>query len=114
MHPLEHLLYFTRWLILLVVPAHPIHMLYLMQKAALNPSLGHSGFDQLVLDQDKDTRLSIDGFFHYLHHRYFECNYGNNLLPLDRWFGTFHDGTAEAHTRMRAKRRMPADAEGLV
>ena len=114
MHPLEHLLYFTRWLILLVVPAHPIHMLYLMQKAALNPSLGHSGFDQLVLDQEKDTRLSIDGFFHYLHHRYFECNYGNNLLPLDRWFGTFHDGTAEAHTRMRAKRRMPADAEGYA
>ena len=34
-------------------------------------------------------------YFHHLHHRYFECNYGNRPVPLDRLFGTFHDGTPE-------------------
>ena len=45
-------------------------------------------------------------YFHHLHHRYFECNYGNRPVPWDRLFGTFHDGTPEAHARMR--RRMKA------
>ena len=27
MHPIEHVLYFTSWLVLLVVPAHPVHLL---------------------------------------------------------------------------------------
>ena len=31
-------------------------------------------------------------YFHWLHHRYFEGNYGENTIPLDRWFGTFRDG----------------------
>ena len=40
-------------------------------------------------------------YFHYLHHKYFECNYGGDgMLPLDRWFGTFHDGTDDAQRRM--------------
>jgi hypothetical protein len=29
--------------------------------------------------------------FHYIHHRYFECNYGTLGIPLDAWFGTFRD-----------------------
>ena len=114
MHPIEHLLYFTRWLILLVVPAHPIHLLYLMQRAALQPAMGHSGFDELVLTKDGDRRISIDSFFHYLHHRHFECNYGNSTVPLDRWFGTFHDGSPETFAEMRQKRRLPAEPAGLV
>ncbi|MDB3902320.1 hypothetical protein N9362_00015 [bacterium] len=28
----------------------------------------------------------------YFHHRYFECNYGEAIIPLDRWFGTFRNG----------------------
>ena len=31
---------------------------------------------------------------------YFECNYGDGNLPLDRWFGTLHDGSDEAQERM--------------
>ena len=42
-------------------------------------------------------------FFHYLHHRYFECNYGDPIIPYDRWFGTFHDGTPEANARMQER-----------
>ena len=25
-------------------------------------------------------------------HRYFECNYGDATIPLDKWFGSFRDG----------------------
>ena len=110
MHPIEHLLYFTRWLILLVVPSHPIHMLYLMQRPALNPALGHTGFDRIVLKEEADG-ISVDSYFHYLHHRFFECNYGTVTVPLDRWFGSLHDGTPESYKRMRQKRRMPREAE---
>ena len=41
-------------------------------------------------------------FFHQLHHRYFECNYGTVEMPWDRWFGTFHDGSEEGTVRTRA------------
>ena len=27
------------------------------------------------------------------------------LLPMDKWFGTFHDGTMEAHEQMKNRRR---------
>ena len=114
MHPIEHLLYFTRWLIFLVVPAHPIHLFFVMNRAGLNPAQGHSGFDQIVVRTSTDTRMSIDSYYHWLHHRYFECNYGNNLLPLDRWLKTLHDGTAAGLAQMKARRRMPREANGLV
>jgi sterol desaturase/sphingolipid hydroxylase (fatty acid hydroxylase superfamily) len=109
MHPIEHLLYFTRWIILFVVPSHPIHMFYLMQRPGLNPALGHTGFDRIVLKKDADG-MSVDSYFHYLHHRFFECNYGTSVVPFDRWFGSLHDGTTESYERMRSKGKVPADA----
>ena len=93
---------------------HPIHLLYLMQRAGLNPTVGHTGFDQVVINKDRDTRMSIDSFFHYLHHRYFECNYGNGRLPLDRWFGTFHDGSEQAHAATRRKRAVPPEIDEAI
>ena len=44
-------------------------------------------------------------YFHYLHHRYFDCNYGTTLVPMDRWFGSFHDGSPEAHAALRGRHR---------
>ena len=111
MHPLEHILYFTRWIIFFVVPSHPIHMFYVMQRPALNPAIGHTGFDEIILGKESDRKMSIDSYFHYLHHRYFECNYGVSSMPFDRWFGSFHDGTSESYERMRQKRRMPKEAD---
>ena len=29
--------------------------------------------------------------YHYLHHRFFECNYGTSGTPWDKMFGTFRD-----------------------
>ena len=62
-------------------------------------------------DHPLDVELGKDGktlrnsnYFHYLHHRYFECNYGGDgSVPIDRWFGSFHDGSEEAHRRMRER-----------
>ena len=28
---------------------------------------------------------------------------GNPMVPFDRWFGTFHDGSPEAHARMQKR-----------
>ena len=70
MHPIEHLLYLSRWLIFLILPAHPVHMLYVMQRTGVGPATGHTGFDQVVVHTPSDTRMSIDSFYHYLHHRY--------------------------------------------
>jgi len=101
MHPIEHIIYFSTILIFLVVPSHPIHAMFALQFAALTPAGGHLGFDKLVV-WGKFTLPS--DYPHYLHHRYFDCNYGVvDAMPLDNWFGTFHDGTAEAHARMQER-----------
>ena len=48
--------------------------------------------------------LAHGSYFHYLHHRYFECNYASDEdMFLDKLFGSMHDGTAEARAKMRAR-----------
>jgi sterol desaturase/sphingolipid hydroxylase (fatty acid hydroxylase superfamily) len=40
------------------------------------------------------SSFATDNYYHYLHHKFFRVNFGDPLLiPLDRFFGTFHDGT---------------------
>ena len=97
MHPIEHVIYFSTVLIFWIVPSHPIHTMFALMFAALMASAGHVGFDQIVV---KGKLTLPSDFFHYLHHRYFECNYGTISVPFDRWFGTFHDGSPRAHARM--------------
>ena len=91
MHPVEHLVYFSCVLIHWVVPSHPIHFLLDAQHAALTPAYGHIGFEGPLLD----GKLPAGSYFHYLHHRYFECNYGESTLPFDRLFGTLRDGLSD-------------------
>ena len=102
MHPLEHLLYFSSILIHLVVPSNPLLMLFHMQAQALNPLASHSGFSDLQVRDE--SRLALGEFHHQLHHRYFDCNYGTADVPLDKLFGSFHDGTPEATKDMRMRR----------
>lgn len=92
MHPVELVLYFSVVLIHWVVPSHPFHFLFDLQHTALSPACGHHGFEGPILDGKWPT----GSYFHYLHHRYFECNYGESTLPLDKWFGTFRDGLTPA------------------
>jgi sterol desaturase/sphingolipid hydroxylase (fatty acid hydroxylase superfamily) len=102
MHPLEHLIYFSVALIHWIVPSHPIHVIFNLQHAGLTPALGHAGFDKLVTQEERG--LKNDNYFHYLHHRYFTVNFGTEAVPLDKWFGSFHNGSPEAHAAMMAER----------
>jgi len=49
--------------------------------------------------------LALGTFYHQLHHRYYECNYGNQEMPWDRWFGTFHDGSDDATQATRTRKK---------
>ncbi|MEO0342753.1 MAG: sterol desaturase family protein [Pseudomonadota bacterium] len=103
MHPIEHLLFYTNFLIHFVIPSHPIHVLFHGYMQSMHPIFSHSGFDRLYI-ADKD-RAQIGDFFHQLHHRYFECNYGTIEMPWDRWFGSFHDGSEKATAKTRARKK---------
>ncbi|MBY6083373.1 sterol desaturase family protein [Ruegeria arenilitoris] len=102
-HWYENLLYFTTYFIHLVVPSNPLHLLFHVYFQQISPVLSHSGFEKLKAG-DTDAARAGD-FFHQLHHRYFECNYGTSEIPFDKWFGTYHDGSAEATTRTRAYKK---------
>ena len=103
MHPVEHIIYFSTVVVQWLLALHPVNALFQIHLAAFYPALSHSGFEKLKMG----NKLSIDGgnHFHYLHHKYFECNYGGSLAPLDKIFNTFHDGTEEADIAMRERRR---------
>ena len=91
MHPIETFIYLTSVLIHFVILSSPFHIIYHLQYMIFNAVIAHSGFDGLLVNNRK--RLSLGRFHHQLHHRYFECNYGNAEMPWDKWFKTFHDGS---------------------
>ena len=102
-HWYENLLYFTTYFIHLIVASHPLHLLFHTYFQQVSPVFSHCGFEKLIRHE---TEIARSGdFFHQLHHRYFECNYGTSEIPFDKWFGTFHDGSAEATTRTRAHKK---------
>jgi len=88
MHPVELVLYISVVLIHWVVPSHPLHFLFNLLHTTLTPAAGHHGFEGPIAK----GKVPTGSYFHYLHHRYFECNYGEATIPMDRWFGTFRDG----------------------
>lgn len=100
MHPLEQALYFSSCLIHLVIPSNPIVALYGLHYAGLGAVVGHIGFDKIEMGE---AALDTHAFTHYLHHKYFEVNYGDGLMPLDKLFGSWHDGTAEGDALMQAR-----------
>lgn len=103
MHPLEHLFYFSCALLYLLFPFHPAFVIVVLVHAGLSPAPGHLGFERVRAGGSRS--FDADAYAHYLHHKHFECNYADGILPLDRWFGTFHDGSEEAEQRLRARLR---------
>ena len=92
MHPLEHMLYFSGVLIFWIVPSHPLIAMWYLFFTALAPVVGHSGYEKMIFKNGKS--IHVDNYFHYLHHRYFNCNYSSSGASiLDKMFGTFHDGS---------------------
>ena len=104
MHPVEHLIYFSGSLIHLIVPSHPLLVLYHLHIAGFGAIVGHVGFDKMVVG-DK-TAMNTHAYAHYLHHKYFEVNYADGMLPWDKWAGTWHDGSEEADIRMRERLKL--------
>lgn len=102
MHPIEHLLYFSGVLLHWIVPSHPLHVLQHLQVLAFSPTPGHCGFHKIVVNDH--LAINTDNYRHYLHHKYFEVNYGGEgIVPIDVWTGTFHDGSEAADTAMKKR-----------
>ena len=102
MHPVEATLYHAVALWHLVIPSNPIVALFQLHIAGFGAVNGHIGFDKLELAAK--SSLDSHAYTHYLHHKYFEVNYGGDgLVPLDKWFGTWHDGTKEGEARMNER-----------
>ena len=104
MHPVEHLIYLSTLMIHWIVPSHPIHLVFHVVYQGPGAAMTHTGYEDLLV-KDK-RRLALSTFYHQLHHRYYECNYGNQEMPWDRWFGTFHNGSAEATAETRARKKV--------
>lgn len=102
MHPVEHLIYFSGFLIYWIIPAHPLHFMHYSMMVGLSPAQGHTGFDRIVTGEKKTLHLPY--YAHYLHHRLFEVNYADGSIPLDNWFGSFHDGSPEADEVLKQRR----------
>lgn len=101
MHPVEHLVYYSSVVLHWVVPSHPVHAMFNLVHLSMAPVPGHSGFEKVEVGE---TRSFDTGCLnHYLHHKYFEVNYADGAIPLDRWFGSFHDGSPEAHAAMKQR-----------
>ncbi|MDG2257934.1 MAG: sterol desaturase family protein [Paracoccaceae bacterium] len=103
MHPVEHFIYLTTFCVHWVVASHPIHLIFHVIYQGPGAAMTHTGYEDLLI-KDK-RRLALGTFYHQLHHRYYECNYGNQEMPWDRWFGTFHDGSQEATATTRDRKK---------
>ena len=115
MHPVELLGYLGVAFWHVVIPSNPILALYQLHFAGFGAIPGHIGFDKIELGGE--AALDSHAYIHYLHHKNFEVNYGDGLIPFDRWFGTFHDGSKEGEALMerrfeRKRARLNATANG--
>jgi len=111
MHPVEQLLYFSSALIHVLIPSNPILAIYQLHYSGFGAVVGHLGFDKIELGEE--AAIDSHAYTHYLHHKFFEVNYGDGLVPFDKLFGTWHDGTKEGDARMHAryeKRKARANA----
>ena len=115
MHPVEHVLYFSGVLLHWIVPSHPLHAMFHLHHAALAAPQGHHGFERFGVE---GKGVSFGAYGHYFHHKYLECNYGADGLPVfDILFGTFHDGSDAATERMNkrlAERQWAKKAAGVA
>ncbi|MGI9311395.1 MAG: sterol desaturase family protein, partial [bacterium] len=114
MHPIEHVLFFSVFMLWWIVPVDPIIVIATGFYMGLGPAFSHCGFERVEIGRRAApavTTVPVGTYFHNLHHRYFEVNYGNPPTPLDHLFGTWHDGTDAAHQRFLARR---ASARGAI
>ena len=102
MHPAEHFGLYSDILIFLLVASHPLHLLFNLMLHTMNGPISHAGYDKLKVGP---LNIQVGDFFHQLHHRFFDCNYGVTITPWDKWFHSFHDGTPEGNKAINERRR---------
>ena len=103
MHPVEHLLYWSGSLIHVILPSHPLLVLYHLQVSGTGAVIGHIGFDKIETGESR--AIDTHAYAHYLHHKHFEVNYADGTVPIDRLMGTWHDGTKEGDRLMQERFR---------
>jgi len=103
MHPVEQALYFSSSLLHLLVPSHPLIAIYQLNFSGMGAIVGHIGFDKVVMGEDR--AMDTHAYSHYLHHKYFEVNYGDGSVPIDKILGTWHDGTHASDELLNARMR---------
>lgn len=91
MHPLEHVIWMSGAFIYAIIACNPVHILFSQYLSILGAVTSHSGYEGLVIGTKRVMRMG--DFFHQLHHRFYECNYGTSEVACDKWAGSFHDGT---------------------
>lgn len=102
MHPVEHLLYFSVLTLTWIIPVHPFIIVLTSLWFLAGPATSHCGFDFIKIGR---FRLSTGDWFHQLHHQYFDLNYGNTPSPLDRLFGSWHDGSKNSLMAQKERAR---------
>lgn len=117
MHPVEGFFYMAEAWLHLLIPSNPVCAYFTLHSVGFGAINGHLGFEKFEMPGER--LLDSHAYVHYLHHKYFEVNYGGDgLVPLDMLFGTWHDGSKEADERMkerfrrkkaRQRSRSPAD-----
>ena len=103
MHPVELALYFSTVCIQWLVAVHPVNALFQLQIAVFNAAVSHTGFERVIVGGR--IPLESNNYFHYLHHKLFDCNFGSTLVPMDQLFGTFHDGTPGSFDALRRRKQ---------
>jgi len=112
MHPIEHLYYMTCMGASLYFLMSPFHLMWNGFHLVLSPAASHSGWED---------HWQAD-LFHYLHHAFFECNYGTTAIPTDYWFGTYRDklgvsttykGASEEKIVLSEKKKEGSQKKGL-
>jgi len=107
MHPIEHVIYFSVFLLWWIVPVHPVIIILTGLFQGVSPAVSHSGFDYVSIG--KRIRIPAGDNFHNLHHRFFRVNYGNSLVPMDRIFNSWNSGSEKDMEKMKARFKAQAD-----
>jgi len=107
MHPVEQFILMSDTLIFFIVASHPVHVIYSLIFHGLGAPLSHTGFDKIRIGKEnsKSITLNFGDFYHQLHHRFFDSNFGTLDTPFDINHDCFHDGTLEGHQRFMEKRK---------
>lgn len=109
MHPVEHIGLYSDLLIYFLIASHPIHIIFNAMLHTIGGPASHCGYHQIRLF--RGFGLQLGDFYHQLHHRFIDCNYGTLETPWDRMYGSFHDGTEEGDRQINERRRIMAEKE---